>query len=639
MMMRPALLATAVLLTSIPPALSQPVAPGRAWDDTAVPTERAVAFALYTAHRGVLKLTAQFYPLADDISRDVELHVRPKSGGDWERVASTTIDETSYGWPQADRKRWLAHFRVNEWDHSRDWAYKVVAADGAATYEGLVRRDPIDQREIVVASLSCNSNQDRGPRDDIIRNLQAQDPDLLFFAGDQSYDHKKHYEAWLLFGRQFGEIMRDRPTVTIPDDHDIGQGNLWGEGGVKANSNNGDGGGYFFSPAYIRAVEAAQTWHLPDPYDPTPVAQNIGVYYTSLNVGGVDFAILEDRKFKSGPNGLVRGVGPRPDHVNDEAFDPARLDVPEAKLLGARQLEFIEQWGRDWTHAEFKAVLSQTVFANAAHLHGPGLWGGRTKTVDLRKERGNRLKADLDSNGWPQSGRDRALIAIRKAFATHLCGDQHLATLVHHGVTDWNDAGIGFASPAIVNYYVRRWAPKEQAVDPIAGELDNLGSYRDGLGNLLTMLAYVNPDPDRVFKADWGPRAEGYGLVRFDKQSREITYEVWPRMVDVTTGSAKPYAGWPVTKTQMDQYARRPVGYLPMLNVSGLDKPVFEVIDESTGETVYTLRTPNASFQPHIFHRTATYTVRISGQPGPERVLTGLKPQREPGDRVINIDL
>ncbi|MCK5138038.1 MAG: hypothetical protein KAR19_19800 [Bacteroidales bacterium] len=42
-----------------------------------------------------------------------------------------------------------------------------------------------------------------------------------------------------------------------------------------------------------------------DPFDPTPVGQGIGVYYTNLVVGEVDFAIIEDRKFESGPKGKI----------------------------------------------------------------------------------------------------------------------------------------------------------------------------------------------------------------------------------------------------------------------------------------------------------------------------------------------
>lgn len=598
------------------------------WTDTAAPTAQCIAFALYTTHEGTLKLTAQLYALADGVDREVALLVRPAGGeGEWREVGRVVVDETPYGWPAENSKRWLAHFRVDGWDMSRDFEYRVVAAGGVATFDGLVRRDPVEKNEIVVGSLSCNSNADRGPRDDIVRNLQEQDPDLLFFAGDQSYDHKVHLEAWLLFGRQFRDIMRDRPTITIPDDHDIGQGNLWGAGGIKADSTDGDSGGYYFSPEYVNAVQAAQCWHLPDPYDPTPVAQDISVYYTDMSVGGIGFAIIEDRKFKTGPKGLFSGHTGRSDHFNDPSFDPKSVDIPEAELLGERQLGFLRDWSTDWTGVEMKAVLSQTLFANAQHRSGPGVWGKST-AVDLRKKRGERLMADLDSNGWPQAGRDRAITEIRKGFATMLAGDQHLATLVHHGVNEFRDSGVSFVSPSIVNYYVRWWDPLEDATNPIEGPLDDLGDYRDGFGNKITMLSYVNPDPDRIVKTSadgnhWGPRAEGYGIVRFDKSARTMSYEVWPRMVDVTDADAVPYAGWPITKTQMEQYGRAARGYLPEIVVEGFENPVIRVIAEQTGETVYTIRIRGDRFQPHVFAPGA-YTVVVSGQPGGEVVLEGL---------------
>ena len=90
-----------------------------------------------------------------------------------------------------------------------------------------------------MAAFTGNSNGDRSMRVDIVKNIKAQDPDLLFFSGDQSYDHRSHYAAWLLFGRQFGEIIKDRPTIAIPDDHDVGQGNLWGEGGKVSTLRGG----------------------------------------------------------------------------------------------------------------------------------------------------------------------------------------------------------------------------------------------------------------------------------------------------------------------------------------------------------------------------------------------------------------
>ena len=76
--------------------------------------------------------------------------------------------------------------------------------------------------------------------------------------------------------------------------------------------------------------------------DAEPIERGISVYYTRLRVGGVDFAILEDRKFKSGPEGKIPKMGPRPDHINDPAYDRAAVDLPELKLLGDRQLKFLK---------------------------------------------------------------------------------------------------------------------------------------------------------------------------------------------------------------------------------------------------------------------------------------------------------
>ena len=95
-----------------------------------------------------------------------------------------------------------------------------------SSFEGLVRRDPIDKDEIVVGSLSCNSSRTPGPRPMIVENLLHQDPDLLFFAGDQTYHHTQHTFGWLEFGLQFRDLLKDRPVITIPDDHDVGQANI-----------------------------------------------------------------------------------------------------------------------------------------------------------------------------------------------------------------------------------------------------------------------------------------------------------------------------------------------------------------------------------------------------------------------------
>ncbi len=567
-----------------------------------VPRDKVICFALYTVHRGVLKLSAQLYPLKDGESRQVSLQI--KENGHWKTIATSRVDEVG----------WLATFRVENWDQSRTVPYRVVHP-GGATFEGTIRRDPVDKDEIVIAAFTGNSNTDRGPRPDIIRNIKAQDPDILFFSGDQSYDHRRHTAAWLLFGRQFGEIIKDRPTICIPDDHDVGQGNLWGEGGKKARRRDGSDGGYVMPPEYVNMVQRAQTSHLPDPYDPTPVQQGITVYYTSLTWGGIGFAIIEDRKWKTGPFGLVPQMGPRPDHITDPNYDRQAIDVPEARLLGERQLKFLREWGQDWSGQEMKVVLSQTIFAGAAHIHG---------------RHNNRLVADLDSNGWPQSGRARALREIRRFFGFHIAGDQHLATVIHHGINDWEDAIYSFCVPSIVNYYGRWWWPLEKPMnhDP-NNPLPFTGRYYDGLGNKLTMLAYANPTPRNH-------NAAGYGLVRFKKSTREITIECWPRYVDVTDPSAKQFTGWPITIRQEDNYGRKPMGYLPTIEVSGMKDPVIQVVDEYLNEPVYTIRIKGTTWRPKVF-RQATYTIRV-GEGDRVKVFRGVESGPLDDTRVLKVE-
>lgn len=480
--------------------------------DVKVDRSEVVAFGIYTVANRTLKLTAQLFPLYPDETREVRLEI--KEGDDWREIQKQQVNDLG----------WSALFRVDNWDDTRDIPYRLLHGT-AASFEGLIRKNPVGKDEIVLAALSCNSNKDRGDRENYVRNISHQDPDLLFFAGDQSYDHKEHTAAWLKFGTQFRELFRERPCITIPDDHDIGQGNVWGENGKKATTPDGNDGGYFYHPEYVKMVERCQTAHLPDPYDPTPIQQGIGVYYTSFIWGGIDFSILEDRKFKSGPKGKIPQQGPRPDHILNPEYDPASIDLPGLELLGKRQEDFLNTWAVQNPEVAFKVVLSQTGFCGGAHLHG---------TLE------NRLHADLDSNGWPQSGRKRALEAIRKAGAIHIAGDQHIATLIRQGIDEFDDGPWAFVVPAIVNnYYSRWWWPEDEKPGENANDLlPWTGRYLDGFGNKITMHAYANPD---------GPSyGAGYGLIRFNKPEKQITFECWPRYEDVTKDAAGQFTGWPV---------------------------------------------------------------------------------------------
>jgi len=195
--------------------------------------------------------------------------------------------------------------------------------------------------------------------------------------------------------------------------------------------------------------------HHPDPYDPTPVQRSIAAYYTSLDLGGVSFALINDRKFKSAPGDILEAMEPlfkmrgdknysKMDTINEESFDTRALDREDLTLLGQRQLDFLKDWGS--SSGTLKAVLSQSPFCQPHHL----------------------MVADFDSNGWPQSGRKRALEVIRDANAIMVHGDLHFSTLVQQGIEDWEDAGWSFTLPAVSTAMHRAWRPK------VDGQTDRL---------------------------------------------------------------------------------------------------------------------------------------------------------------------
>ncbi|GAA4237642.1 hypothetical protein GCM10022291_25040 [Postechiella marina] len=539
---------------------------------------KQICFALYTVHENTLKLTAQFYPIKNYDPFRASLQI--KNGNTWETVQVSEIIYPGY----------TAHFRIENWDDTLEKQYRV-AYKNTFFYNGVIKKNPKDKQELVMAAFSCWSTHQKhggnGPALDIINNLKQLKPDVLFFAGDQVYDHSNHYGNWLKFGETFGEIIRNTPTITIPDDHDVGQGNIWGDGGRKTESRDGNKGGYYMPVSYIKEVERAQTSHLPDPYDPTPIEQGIGVYYTDLKWGDISFAILEDRKFKSGPRRVLQ---------KKRFQDTRNMDVKEATLLGNRQLSFLEDWTTDWENAQMKAVLSQTIFTNLA-THSP--------TIDKKQ------KYSVDSNGWPQAGRNKALSVIRKSFSCMIAGDQHLGSVVQHGVENWNNAGYSFAVPAAANYWLRWWNPDSKGANHIEGMPNYTGEYKDAFHNKITVHVVANPThTDNEPKTDLlKGRAAGYGIIRFNKFKREVTYECWERNVDMFAKGSKPYKGWPITFSQIDNFNIKDGFELPTFKISKQNQ-VVTVRNNFTKEVVSSLRIKGLEYQPKVMHG-GVYTIEI----------------------------
>ncbi|MGH9663787.1 MAG: twin-arginine translocation pathway signal protein, partial [Bryobacteraceae bacterium] len=338
-----------------------------------------ILFAMHTLSRNVMKLTVQMAPV-DDSTKSVRLQVR-RAGGGWRTIATSPIDRLAR----------TGTFRVPKWRSQEDVRYRVTYTMGKEYFfEGTVRKDPVDKPRIVVAGLSCN-NDFGFPHADVVRSVQHFQPDLAAFVGDQIYERVAGYgiqrlplatatldylRKWFLFGWAYRDILRDTPSICMPDDHDVYHGNVWGAGGRHAEGTGQaaqDSGGYIEPAAWVNMMQRTQTSHLPDPFDPAPVEQGIGVYYTELLRGGVSFAILEDRKWKSAPKQLL----PKARIVNGWAqnpeYDAARDgDVPGAHLLGERQLKFLDRWAADWRGGVWmKAVFSQTLFATVATLPPP----------------------------------------------------------------------------------------------------------------------------------------------------------------------------------------------------------------------------------------------------------------------------
>ena len=552
-----------------------------------------ICFTLYTVSDHTLKLTAQLYPLNSDDPRIARLEI--EKDAKWVEVARTEVIEQG----------WTAPFRVENWNDTKLWRYRVRHGD-QAIYTGTIRKNPKDKDEIIIAGFTGNSiRKAHGgdiSRQDIIDNIKRVNADILFFSGDQVYDHKRHYAAWLKFGRDFGEIIRDCPTICLPDDHDVGQPNLWGESGKISTLAGAADGGYAQPGEYVQEVERAQTSHLPDPADPYQIAQDIGVYFTNLNWGNIDFAILEDRKFKTGPAGRVPKQGPRPDHIRNPDYDPASVDIEGAVLLGERQLAFLDEWAKDWTHAKMKVALSQTIFCGGAHIHGNA---------------NGRLHADMDSNGWPQSGRNRALSSLRKGFAFHLAGDQHLATIFQHGIEEYRDAIWSFGVPSIANLYLRWWAPLEPGANREEQAPEYTGNHLDGFANKVTNYAAANPE-EKPAGNILNTRAAGFGIVRINTKNRTITMECWPRNVDITGDVNKQYPGWPRTISQFDNYDPPSWGTMKEYQFDYFN-PVIQLIDNKTNEILYTVRIEGNSFTPHA-PLDKEFTIK-AGKDSPENVI------------------
>ncbi|WP_025763787.1 alkaline phosphatase D family protein [Dyadobacter tibetensis] len=591
-----------------------------------------IFFAQYTLHYERIKLSAQLAPVVTALA-DLELQI--KENDQWVTIGKSPIDPVSR----------VAAFSIPSWKAKEMVPYRLLLpiSDKAGKttsyfYEGSFSPAPTMDKPVKLGLFSCNC--DYGfPDTDLRENILAHKMDAALFLGDQFYEASggfgveetnlersvlDYLRKWYQFGWSYRDVFRHVPCISIPDDHDVYHGNVWGEGGKAALKEGAaylrqDSGGYKMHPEWVAMVQKTQSSHLPDPYDPTPVENNIPVYFTHWNWGPLSFAIIEDRKFKSAPKRIFpeeakiqNGFITNPD-FKDESY----LDAPQAELLGSRQEAFLEEWTRDWSKgARMKILLSQTNFCTIGTLPKGSVGDAMVPNLEIPRPgiyiQGDDMTRDMDSNGWPHSKRNRAVDILRRGSVMHLAGDQHLASVVRYGVDSHDDAGFAFAGPALNNIWPRRWWPQLPANhEPVSGGARNTGRFEDGFKNKITLHAVANPQQSGLKPAIIHDRATGYGMVIIDAKARDITMECWKRSANPVIDSENgQYTGWPITINQSDNDGRKVIGYLSELVVTGMEEPVVQVIYEPTGEVIYTRRITGHKFKPAVF-KEGRYTLKV----------------------------
>jgi len=546
-------------------ALSNMEADGDKFDRILGRSFGPILWTQHTLQEGTLVMTVQFTPLDSPEPARLE-------------IGETTTAESMVH-PHARVARFVVHGLEPESPH----LYTVRWA--GAEFSATLHAEPVKKDELVVVAMSCN-DATGFPHCLLVDNVTAQQPDLIAFLGDQIYEPIGGYgffqgecntvyddrvalsylRKFYMHGWTWGPLLSRIPSVSIPDDHDVFHGNYWGEGGKLAdrtlanNTDVQDAGGYKMPADAVNVVHLTQTGNLPTWEDAAPASNHISVYFTRWHYAGLDMAIISDRQFKSAPRALfpeaeiINGWPQNHDFQHPNIADPKVFDIPEASLLGDRQQRFLHHWADEpapdtrwrilFSQSPFACVhtLPADAFSDAVVPRLPGLQPGDFPEDDM-------VKIDFDTNGWPQSKRDKVVGAMARAGALHVAGDQHLGMTGQYGVSEHNDAGWWLATPAIANIWPRRWFPGKPGEHRRDGDPPNTGQFLDGFANKVTIHAVANPqitgrEPARLYD-----RAVGYSLLRLHRETGHITMENWPYYAgpDRTAPENQPFSGWPIT--------------------------------------------------------------------------------------------
>jgi len=212
-----------------------------------------VLWSQYTLSKKNLKLLVIMAPIGKEDAQYVSFQIN--EGGIWKTMKTEKIESLSK----------TALFNFKEWKDDKDFDFRLEyqLSEEKFYWNGVIRKDPIDKTEVSVAGFTGHKSYNF-PNLELVANVEKHDPDMLFFSGDQIYEDNGGYgvvrkgiqEATLsylskyyMFGWSFGNLMKDRPTVILPDDHDVFYGNIWGDSGA----------GYFMPTTWVNMVQISNS--------------------------------------------------------------------------------------------------------------------------------------------------------------------------------------------------------------------------------------------------------------------------------------------------------------------------------------------------------------------------------------------
>ena len=211
----------------------------------------------------------------------------------------------------------------------------------------------------------------------------------------------------------------------------------------------------------------------------------------------------------------------------------------QSPYLRENQLNFLKNWSKKPKRKkEFKIILTQSAYASLTTVQAD-----YTPLKDRPAKKDSipqKVSPDMDTNGWPKIGRDRALEALHDSSILFISGDQHMGAVID--VFDSSNTNYTFYSvPAIANTWPRMWWPNND------GSNNNypLGKYTDAFGNKINVRAVANPNPNAPNPNSINRKSPGFGIVEFKKKGHKACIHAYPLYFN-RFSTFQEFKGWPI---------------------------------------------------------------------------------------------